>query len=95
MFYVYSSPEKLEGKNVVLFLKKPVEGVMGRVIYAGEDELGPFLGVLRSGREDEKWERKMERFRSSEIRFIALAEDIEVLKRKRSKRRENNGETDF
>ncbi|UJJ74733.1 hypothetical protein [Bacillus phage BM-P1] len=95
MFKVYYSPEKLEGKDVVLFLKEPAAAVKGKVIYAGADELGPFLDILCSGKKSEKWDRKIERYRSTEVSYIVLAEDIEVLQRKRSKRRENSGETGF
>ncbi|WCS69301.1 hypothetical protein Goe20_01840 [Bacillus phage vB_BsuM-Goe20] len=95
MFKVYYSPEELEGEDVVLFLKEPAIAVKGRVIYAGADELGPFLGILRSDKKDEKWDRKMERYRSTEVSYIVLVEDIEALQRERSKRRENNGETGF
>lgn len=54
MFKVYYSPEKLEGRDVVLFLREPAATVKGKVIYAGADELGPFLGVLCAGKKSEK-----------------------------------------
>ncbi|WZK93442.1 hypothetical protein [Bacillus phage BvP] len=95
MFKVYYSPEKLEGRDVVLFLREPAATVKGKVIYAGADGLGPFLDILCAGKKSEKWDKKIGRYRSTEVSYIVLAEDIEVLQRKRSERRENNGETGF